>query len=81
MLPRKILKTNKAGEAISSHFLKAILPSVNEKFQRILLPSLLYALFKYLNLERYAYVCISLVSRYQCSDLIILNSDRKSAYY
>ena len=47
VLPQKILKTNKAGEAISGHFLRAILPSVNEQFQRILLPFILYALFKY----------------------------------
>ena len=47
MLPGKILKTNKAGKAVSGHFLWAISPSVNEQFQRILLPSLLYALFKY----------------------------------
>ena len=47
VLPRKILKTNKAGEAISGHFLRAILPSVNEQFKRILLQFLLYALFRY----------------------------------
>ena len=46
-LAKKILKTNKAGEAISGHFLRAMLPSVNEQFQRILLPFILYALFKY----------------------------------
>ena len=45
--PRKILQTNKAGEAISGHFLKAILLSVSEQFQRILLPFILYAIFKY----------------------------------
>ena len=45
--PQKILKTNKAGEAISGHFLRPILPSVNEQFQRILLPFILYAIFKY----------------------------------
>ena len=38
VLPRKKLKTKKAGEAISGHFVKTILPSVNEQFQRILLP-------------------------------------------
>ena len=37
-LPRKILKTKKAGEAIYGHFVRTILPSVNEQFQRILLP-------------------------------------------
>ena len=42
VLPRKILKTNKSGEAISDHFLRAILPSVNEQFKRILLQFLLY---------------------------------------
>ena len=46
VLPLKILKTKKAGEAISGHFAGAILPSVNEEFQRILLPFILYALFK-----------------------------------
>ena len=46
VLTRKILKTKKAGEAISGHFVGAILPSVNEEFQRMLLPFILYALFK-----------------------------------
>ena len=46
VLPRKILKTKKAGEAISGHFVGAILPSVNEEFQMMLLPFILYALFK-----------------------------------
>ena len=45
VLPRKILKTKKV-KAISGHFVGAILPSVNGEFQRILLPSILYALFK-----------------------------------
>ena len=47
VLPRKILKNNNAREAISGHFLRAILPSVNKQFQKILLPFILYALFKY----------------------------------
>ena len=38
VLPQKILNTKKAGEAISGHFVRTILHSVNEKFQRILLP-------------------------------------------
>ena len=46
VLPRKILKTNKAEEAISGHFLRANLPSVNELFKRILLPFILYARFR-----------------------------------
>ena len=46
VLPRKILKTKKAGEAISGHFVGAILPSVNEVFQKMLLPFILQALFK-----------------------------------
>ena len=46
VLSRKILKTKKAGEAISGHFVGAILPSVNEEFQRMLLPFILYAVFK-----------------------------------
>ena len=37
VLPRKILKCNKSGEAISGHFVRAILISVKEHFQRILL--------------------------------------------
>ena len=44
--PRKILKTKKAGEAISGHFVGAILPPVSEEFQKMLLPYILYALFK-----------------------------------
>ena len=32
VLPQKILKTKKAGEAISGHFVRTILPSVNEQF-------------------------------------------------
>ena len=47
VLPRKILKTNKGGEAISGHFLRANLPSVNEPFKEILLPFILYARFRY----------------------------------
>ena len=46
VLPRKILKTKTAGEAISGHFVGAILPSLNEEFQRMLLQFLMYALFK-----------------------------------
>ena len=46
VLLQKILKTKKAGEAISGHLVGAILPSVNEEFQRMLLPFILYALFK-----------------------------------
>ena len=75
VFPRKILKTNKAGEAISGHILRAILPSVNEQFERILLSftCILYAVFK-----RNAYVCISLVCRY----LTTLNIDiKKSEHY
>ena len=37
VLPQKILKTNKEGEAISGHFARVILFSVNEQFKRILL--------------------------------------------
>ena len=60
VLPRKNLKTMKAGEAISGHFVGAILPSVNEEFQRMLLP--LYSmLFLNKDSENYAYICISLV--------------------
>ena len=45
--PPENFEKNKAGEAISGHFLRAILPSVNEQFQGILLPFILYSLFKY----------------------------------
>ena len=44
--PEKKLKTKKAGEAISGHFVGATLPSINEEYQRMLLPFILYALFK-----------------------------------
>ena len=37
VLPRKILKTKKAEEAISGHFAGAILASENEEFQRTVL--------------------------------------------
>ena len=59
VLPRKLLKTKKAGEAISVHFVRAILPSVNEQFQRILLP---FIVCSFLNIKfRYMHiVCISL---------------------
>ena len=57
VLPRKILKTKKAGEAIYGHFVGAILPSVNEECC-----SHLYCmLFLNKDLESYAYICISLV--------------------
>ena len=45
-LPKKILKTKKAVEALSGHFVGATLHSVNEEFQRMLLPFILYAFFK-----------------------------------
>ena len=54
VLPRKILKIEKTGEAISGHFVRTILPLVNEQFQRILL-HLLYVLF--LNIE-FRKICI-----------------------
>ena len=47
ILCRKISKTKKAGEALSVHYVGAILPSVNEEFQRILHPFMLSALFKH----------------------------------
>ena len=49
-----ILNTKKAGEAISGHFVRTILPSVNERFQRILLPFVVGS-FLNINLDRYAY--------------------------
>ena len=75
VLPRKNLKTKKAEEAISGHFVRAILPSVNELF----LPLILYAILIF---KSYTYVCISLVCWYQCSDLTTLDNDiRKSGHY
>ena len=59
VLPWKNGKPKKAGEAISGHFVGAILPSVNEEFQRMLL--LYCMLFLNKDLENYAYICISLV--------------------
>ena len=55
--PPENLKTNKAGEAISGHFLRTILPSVNEQFQRILPPFILYALFKY-KIKKDMHICL-----------------------
>ena len=43
--PENFLKTKKAGEAISGHFVGAILPSVKEEFQRVLLPFTLYKIY------------------------------------
>ena len=58
VLPRKILKTTKAGEAISGHFVGTILPSVNEQFQRILLP---FIVCPFLNIK-FRQICILLYS-------------------
>ena len=44
VLPPENFET--AGEAITGHFVGAILPSVSEEFQKMLLPFILYALFK-----------------------------------
>ena len=44
--PPENFETKKAGEAISGHFVGAILPSVSEEFQGMLLPFILYDLFK-----------------------------------
>ena len=55
VLPPKFLKIKKVGEAISSHFVRKILPSVNEQFQRILLPFIVCPFFKNIDLGRYAY--------------------------
>ena len=48
VLSRKFLKIKKAGEAISDHFVRTILPSENEQFQRILLP---FIVCSFLNIE------------------------------
>ena len=53
----EILRIKNAGEAISGHFVRTILPSVNE-FQKILLP---FIVCSFLNIEfRQICVCISL---------------------
>ena len=55
VLPRKILKTKKAGEAISGHFVRTILPSVNEQLQRILLPFIIFSFLNINFIDRYAF--------------------------
>ena len=65
--PRKILKTKKAEEAISGHFEGAILPSVSEEFQRMLLPFILYAILKY----RLRKICIYLHKSLLCVDITV----------
>ena len=45
VLPPKILKTKKAGEAISGRFVRTVLPSVNEQFLKILLPFIVCPFF------------------------------------
>ena len=55
VLPRKILKTKKAGEAISGHFVRTILPSVNEQLQRILLPFIVFSFLNINFIDRYAF--------------------------
>ena len=61
VFPRKILNTKKAGEAISGHFVRTILPSVNEQFQRVLFP---FIVGSFLNIKgiytNIHFVCISL---------------------
>ena len=58
VLLRKFLKIKNAGEAISGHFVRTILPSVNEQFQKILLP---FIVCSFLNIKfRQICVCISL---------------------
>ena len=63
VLPRKFLKIKKAGEAISSHFVRTILPSVNEQFQRILLPFTVCSFLKY----RLRQICILAVLVLGCT--------------
>ena len=55
ILPRKILKAKKAGEAISGHFVRTILPSVNEHLQRILLPFIVCSFLNIRFIDRYAF--------------------------
>ena len=61
VLPQKILKTNKAGEVISGIF-RAILPSLNEQYQKWIASIYIVCPFKY---KIYEYVCISLECRYK----------------
>ena len=82
VLPRKILKTKKAEEAISVHVVMKILPSVNEQFQRILLP---FIVCSFLNIK-FRKICILSVlvlgCRWHRLDLTTLDNDiRKSGHY
>ena len=61
--PPEILKTKKAGEAISGHFLRTILPSVNEQFQRILL---LFIVCIFLSIK-FRQICILSVLVFGCT--------------
>ena len=63
VLPQKILKTKKAGEAIAGHFLRTILPSVNEQFQRILL---LFIVCIFLSIK-FRQICILSVLVFGCT--------------
>ena len=60
--PGKILKTKKAGEAISGHFLRTILP-LNEQFQRILL---LFIVCIFLSIK-FRQICILSVLVFGCT--------------
>ena len=77
VLPRKILKTRKAGDAISGHFVRTILPSVNEQFQRILLPFIVCSCLDMI----YAY-CLYLGCTRHCLEFTTLDNDiKKSGHY
>ena len=80
--PPENFETKKAGEAISGHFVRTILPSVNEQFQRILLP---FIVCSFLNMKL-RQICILFVlvlgCRYHCLDLSTLdNNIRKPGHY
>ena len=58
----EFLNTKKAREAISGHFVRTILPSVNDQFQRILLP---FIVGSFLNIK-FRQLCILSVLVLQC---------------
>ena len=58
VLPRKNFKTKKVGKAISDHFVRTILPSVNKQFQRILLT---FIVGSFLNIK-FRQICIICIS-------------------
>ena len=56
--PPKFFEYQESKEAISGHFVRTVLPSVNEQFQRILLP---FIVGSFLNVK-FRQICILSVS-------------------